>query len=110
MTLTIQQIQEFVKANAMSPDEASWLASRAMEPGYWLSVCPWLSISKSRQPPAAVEPSMTDVAETLDEYWRSGYGACEGTFDVANITRLSKAVFGVQSAGWPMVFSFLYDE
>src|ERR1044072_1074554 len=100
MPVTVQQIQAFVKANAMSHDEATLLAGRAMEPGYWLSVCPWLSISKSRRPPASVEPSMTDIAETLDEYWRSGYGACEDAFDLSDITRLEKAVFAVNSAGW----------
>ena len=108
MPLTVQQIQEFVKANAMSPHEASSLASRAIEPDYWISVCPWLSISKNRRLPS-VEPSMTDVAETLDDYWRSGFGACEDVFDVADITQLAKAVFAVNSAGWPMPFSFLYD-
>ena len=111
MPLTVQQIQEFVKANAMSQDEATSLASRAMDPGYWRSACPWLSISKHRLRSGSVEPPRTEVAaETLDEYWRSGFSACEDVFKVADMDRLAKGVFAVQNAGWPMAFSFVYDE
>lgn len=111
MTLTVQQIQEFVKANAMSHDEATTLANRALDPDYWISTCPWMSINKRRLRPDPVEPSMTDgVAKTLDEYWRSGFSSCEDVFEVADINRLAKTVFAVQNAGWPMAFSFLYDE
>lgn len=110
MPLTIQQIQEFVKANAMLPGEASSLADRAMDPDYWRSACPWLSISDRRRRPASVELSTTAVAESVDEYWRSGFGSCEDVFAIDDITKLETGVFAVQSAGWPMVFSFLFDE
>lgn len=110
MPLTVKQIQEFVKANAMSYDEATSLASLAMDPGYWTSVCPWLSVSKRRLRSGSVEPSTDVIAETLDEYRRSGFSSCENVFEVDDINRLAKAVFAVQKAGWPMAFSFLYDE
>lgn len=110
VALTAQQIQEFVKAHAMSRDDARCLASRAMEPGYWTSVCPWLSISTNRPPAPSVDSSMPDVTETLDEYRRCGYGTCEDVFESAHLTHLGSAVFAVHGAGWPMVFSFVYDQ
>lgn len=110
MPLTAQQVQEFVTANAMSSDDVRWLASQALEPSYWTSACPWLSLSADRPRAAEVNESMPDVNETLDEYRRCGYGVCENVFEVADLTRLASAVFAVHGAGWPMVFSFLYDQ
>ncbi|HKG46749.1 MAG TPA: phytanoyl-CoA dioxygenase family protein [Pyrinomonadaceae bacterium] len=110
MPLTAEQIQEFVTANAMSRDDARRLASDALEPGYWTSICPWLSLSTQRPRVSSVKESMTDVTVTLDEYRRCGYGLCEDVFEVDDLNSLARAICAVQSAGWPMVFSFVYDQ
>jgi hypothetical protein len=109
MPLTAEQIQEFVTANAISSDDARRLADQALDPNYWTSVCPWLSLSTHRPRGTSVDESM-DVTETLDEYHRCGYGVCEGAFEVGDLASLARAIFVVQSAGWPVVFSFIYDQ
>ena len=110
MPLTAEQIQEFVTANAMSRDDARRLASQAVDPGYWTSTCPWLSVSTHRPRVNSVNESMADITETLDEYRRCGYGLCEDIFEIDHLNNLARAIFTVQSAGWPMVFSFVYDQ
>lgn len=110
MPLTAQQVQEFVTANAISSDDVRLLAGQALEPGYWTSVCPCLSLSADRPRDTEVDESMPDVTETLDEYRRCGYGVCEDVFEVGDLTRLASAVLAVHGAGWPMVFSFVYDQ
>lgn len=110
MPVTAQQIQDFVKAHAMSRDDTRSLAGRALAPVYWKSVCPWLSISADRPQAIPVDPSIPEITEALDEYRRRGYCACEDVFDVADLTRLGSAVFALHDAGWPMVFSFIYDQ
>jgi hypothetical protein len=110
MPLTAEQIQEFVTANAMSRDDARRLASQALDPGYWTSTCPWLSVSTHRPRVTSVNESMADVTETLDEYRRCGYGQCEDVFEIDDLNSLARAIFAVQSAGWPMIFSFIYDQ
>ena len=110
MPLTAQQVQEFVRANAMSSDDARSLAGQALEPRYWTSVCPWMSLSAGRPRATGAGASMPDVTETLDEYRRCGYGVCEDVFAACDLTRLASALFAVRSGGWPMVFSFVYDQ
>ena len=110
MPLTAEQIQEFVTANAMSRDDASWLAGQALEAGYWRSICPWMSLSTHRPRVNHVDEYMPDVTETLDEYRRCGYGLCEDVFEVDDLTSLARGIFAVQSSGWPMVFAFVYDQ
>jgi hypothetical protein len=107
MAITAEQIQEFVTANAILSDDARQLADQALEPGYWTSVCPWLSLSTPRPP---VNESMPDVADTLDEYHRCGYSLAEDVFELDHLRNMARAVFAVQSAGWPVVFSFVYDQ
>lgn len=110
MSLTAEQIQEFVTANAMSSDDVRRLAGKALDSGYWRSACPWLSFSTHRPGANNVNESLPDVTETLDEYRRRGYGVCEDAFEIGELSGLARAVFAVQSAGWPTVFSFLYDQ
>lgn len=110
MPLTAEQIQEFVTANAMSSDDVRRLAGQALEPGYWTSACPWLSLSTHRPCATSVNESMPDVTETLDEYRRCGYGVCEDAFEIGDLSSLARAVFAVHGAGWPLVFSFVYDQ
>lgn len=110
MPLTAEQIQEFVTANAMSRDDARRLAGQALDPDYWTSICPGLSLSTYRPRVTPVNGSALDVTETLDEYRRSGYGVCEDVFEINHLNAMARAVFAVQSAGWPMVFSFIYDQ
>ena len=110
MPVTAEQIHEFVVANAMSNDDARRLAGQALEPGYWMSVCPWLSLSTHRPRAISANEPLPDVTESLDEYRRCGYGVCEEVFEIDDLTKLERAVFAVQNAGWPVVFSFIYDQ
>ena len=110
MPLTAEQLHEFIKAQAMSGEQARSLADRALNPSYWTSTCPWLSISTDRPAPAPFDTFLPEVAGAFDEYRQFGYGAGEGVFDVADLDSLARAVLVVHSAGWPMVFSFLYDQ
>lgn len=109
MPLTTRQIQEFVTAHAISAGDAPSLARRAMDPCYWRSICPALSIGAERGP-AADAPRALDVGEVLDEYAGSGYCACEQVFPADALRSLTSAVFSVQRAGWPMVFAFVFDQ
>src|SRR5215213_5116742 len=110
MPLTAEQIQEFVIANTTSSDDARRLAGQAVEPGYWMSVCPWLSLSTHRPRATSANESMPDVTDTLDEYRRCGYGLAEDAFEMDHLRNMARAVSAVQSAGWPVVFSFVYDQ
>jgi len=110
MALTAEQIQEFVTANAMPGDDAHRLAGQALDAGYWTSACPWLSVSTHRPGVDFANEPAADVTETLDEYRRCGYGLCENVFESGDLTSLACAIFTLQSAGWPLVFAFVYDQ
>ena len=111
MPVTAEQIQEFVLANAMSKDDARRLAGQALEAGLLDVSCPRVCPLNTHRPRAiSANDSLPDVTETLDEYRRCGYGLCDEAFEIDDLTKLARAVFAVQNAGWPVVFSFIYDQ
>lgn len=110
MSMTVEQIREFIRSNAVPLEDARSLAIRATSPDYWRSLCPRMSVSPGPAHPGNDEVFSPDVIEALDEYSRCGYCACEQVFPTAEIARLAASVFEVQRAGWPLAFSFIYDQ
>ncbi len=96
----------------LSAGEVRDRLGKALSPDYWRELVPSLSVG-GKQPPAHMQAAATDEArerQALRDLADRGYFVTEPLFDGAVVRRMREGVGAVRGAGWPAVFTFVYDE
>ena len=92
--------------------EVSERLAQAQDPAYWKDLDPSLSIS-GEDPGDNLETNplgLSALADLQKEFVREGYFQIDSLLSEATAERLKAGIEIVRGAGWPPVFSFVYDQ
>ena len=96
----------------LSEDDIKCRLEQAVDPAYWASVAPFLSVAGSQGGAVREQASLPD--KTLDEITCSL--ASDGYFQIApllsgpDVARMRQGIEALRQAGWPSAFAFVFDE
>jgi hypothetical protein len=93
-------------------DEVKKLFQKAVDFGYWRTLCPELGImsTKSLDYLQDTPLSSEQAAWACAHLERHGYFQIPGIIVQTAVERMYKCVETLRNSGWPPVFSFMYDE
>ncbi len=88
------------------------LLRKAVDQEYWRALCPDMSILDSYSPrrPNCAPLTSDQEAAAGKHLARHGYFQMPELTPIEVITRMHGSVEAVRAAGWPAVFTFVYDE
>jgi hypothetical protein len=106
-----QFITEIQQRLVIPADEVEARADKAGDPAYWQSLLPrHPDVSAGLGRPFVTNPvTPGPIDALLRQYDESGYFASDPIVPAESIALLLKCVEAVRRAGWPPVFSFVYD-
>jgi hypothetical protein len=110
MATAAEELVGFIRECAVTGAEAQYLVERAQDPGYWVSLCPAMSITTDQPETASLKVPDSDLASVINEYRTYGHCAVHNAFGLGEIEALATAVNSVGEAGWPLIFAFVYDQ
>ena len=96
----------------LSDQELAQRILQSIDSDYWAKLCPELSLEGGTAG-AVVEAVTLDVdAEKsyVESFVQDGYFRTEPLFTSSAITRMRTGIENLRKAGWPPVFSFVYDQ
>ena len=97
---------------AIPENEIDGLFQKAVDAGYWKSLCPDMGLM-DQQPPDYLEGATLSLEQetwALADFARYGYFQLPSIISPGVIDRMHSSVESLRSANWPAVFSFVYDE
>jgi len=104
--------QKLLAQSVIPENEVKNLFQKTVDCAYWRTLCPDLGIMITQNfEDLQGEPLSSEQASWACAHLdRHGYFQIPGIIAPAVVARMYKAVEKLRSAGWPPVFSFVYDE
>ncbi|HKG46744.1 MAG TPA: phytanoyl-CoA dioxygenase family protein [Pyrinomonadaceae bacterium] len=109
MKVVDEELIAFIRQCAVTDGEAESLVERALDPAYWLSQCPAMTITTSRLETGPSQKLDAGLATEIHDYKTYGHCAVHDAFELGDIAALQTAVISISQAGWPLIFAFVYD-
>ena len=96
----------------ISEIEAKSQFPKVTDRAYWRSLCPEMGVISPRSPADMVGTplSAAEEARALADFAERGYFQLSTLNSPMAIARMLGAVDTVRAAGWPIVFTYVYDE
>lgn len=107
-----QAKQHLLERMALSPAEIDLRLGQALDPGFWRRFGPDLSIENESGAKLleSYPPAGDEVVRQCEKIRREGYFQTQPIVDTIAIGRMRALVEKLREAGWPPVFSYVYDE
>jgi hypothetical protein len=107
-----EALLQLLEGTRLSQSEVSERLTQAHDPVYWKNLNPTLSIN-GENPGEKIEtspPGLKVQGDLEKEFDRQGYFQVDSVLSEATAERLRSGIEIVKGAGWPPVFSFVYDQ
>ena len=110
--LTSRAQDRLLAATSLSPEQVVEKMALALQPGYWLDLCPMpnagtLGLTDDADPVTSGEFDRRALAVALRA---QGYIQTPPLLSSALVSRMRSVVTTLKETGWPPVFAFVYDE
>jgi hypothetical protein len=105
-------VEKLLLQSVLSKDEINDLFQKAINRSYWKNLCPEMGIIDA-QSLANLEGAALpadDEARSLAHLAKHGYFRLPALVPPAAIAQMCTSVEAVRKAGWPSVFTYVYDE
>jgi Phytanoyl-CoA dioxygenase (PhyH) len=105
-------IEELLTQSMMPEDEVSVLFQKAVDREYWRILSPSMGLKAQQSLDKLEDAPLSSEQETLAlaHLERHGYFRMPTFIARAAVARMCSSVETLRSAGWPAVFSYVYDE
>lgn len=113
-SLDPRQLREMLRGFSANDDELRQKYGMATDSGYWLGLFPECSIGTDAEPAivwdAPVEATEAQVDYAVDNYRKQGWLSLPGALSTTRLEKMRCCVEAIRRAGWPPVFSYVYDD
>lgn len=97
-----------LRAARLVGDELDLRLSQVRRPSYWTEINPRLSIEPTELD--FTEPSDSSIEKLSAKFRQEGYLQIGAAVPLDLVGRMREGIETLRSAGWPLVFAFVYDE
>ena len=107
-----EALRKLLEQTRFAPGEVSARLESALSEGFWLKLCPDLSLGKS-SPNSALEVEALNAPgrdALVRKFEHEGYFQTAPLFSQTTVGRMAQCVEALRRADWPPVFAFVYDE
>jgi hypothetical protein len=107
-----EAVEKLFTQSMLQENEVDELFQKAMDVKYWRALSPWMGImdQKAVRSLESSGPSSEMEASALSHLARHGYFQLPTVTSSDAIGRMCSSVESLRNAGWPAVFSYVYDE
>ena len=112
MSLTREAAERVLSQLVISEIEVKSQFPKVTDRAYWRSLCPGMGVIDARFTAdiAGGRLSAAEQARALADFAKHGYFQLSALNSPTAVARMLGAVETVRAAGWPIVFTYVYDE
>lgn len=99
------------EAARLAPAEVDAHLAQALDPDYWRALNPTLPLAGTEDPlqMEGTPLSQAEIEQTVAHFHKGGYFQTRPVLSLTTVGRMHQCVEKLRAAGWPPVFSYVYD-
>jgi Phytanoyl-CoA dioxygenase (PhyH) len=112
--INLQQLREMLREFSNTDDELKEKFAMATDPAYWLELFPECAIEGPADTvflwEAPGETTDAHIEGAVTSYDKQGWMRLPGALSTTQLEKMRRCAEVVRGAGWPPVFSYVYDD